>query len=54
MVKDKPGLIFASRVEFRHWLNDNVTTGAGVWLVFSKSKDFLTVSATGSKRPAVR
>ena len=53
MIKDRPELIFASRGEFRHWLHDNATTSTGVWLVFSKTKDFLTVSANDALEEAL-
>ena len=53
MMKDKPELIFASRADFREWLQGNAANGAGVWLVFSKTKDFLTVSANDALEEAL-
>jgi uncharacterized protein YdeI (YjbR/CyaY-like superfamily) len=38
-------LIFATRADFRQWLQENAETSAGVWLVFGKSKQVATLTA---------
>jgi len=45
MKADTPELIFASRGDFRAWLEENAETSAGVWLVFGKTKALPTVKA---------
>jgi len=38
-------LQFASRGEFRDWLNDNCTTGGGIWMLFGKAGGPTTIKA---------
>jgi len=38
-------LIFRTRNEFREWLEDNSQSSGGVWLLFGKTKEFVTVKA---------
>ena len=38
-------LIFKNRQEFREWLTLNHDTSRGIWLVFGKSKNLVTVKA---------
>ena len=38
-------LLFESRAEFRKWLEKNASSHPGVWLVFSKNKKLVTVTA---------
>ncbi|MDR2698336.1 MAG: YdeI/OmpD-associated family protein [Candidatus Methanoplasma sp.] len=45
MRADVPELLFASRGEFRAWLQENSETSSGVWIVFGKTKAVVTLSA---------
>jgi len=45
MKTDTPELIFASRGDFRAWLEENAETSEGVWLVFGKTKTLPTLKA---------
>ena len=45
MKSDIPELIFATRGDFRAWLEENAETSQGVWLVFGKTKALPTVKA---------
>lgn len=38
-------LIFKTREEFRNWLSANCFSSEGVWLKFSKTKEFVTIKA---------
>lgn len=38
-------LHFKTRDEFRRWLEDNCTSGDGVWLLFGKTRELMTVKA---------
>jgi uncharacterized protein YdeI (YjbR/CyaY-like superfamily) len=46
-------LLFATRSDFREWLSENAATSAGVWLVFSKSKAVITLSANDALEEAL-
>ncbi len=45
MKKNTTELLFASRDEFRTWLNNNAKTSEGVWLVFDKTGAAVTLTA---------
>ena len=53
MRPDIPELLFASRIQFRTWLRENAETSAGVWLVFGKTEDVVTVSANDALEEAL-
>ena len=38
-------ILFKTREEFRDWLNNNCMTSGGVWLLFGKTKELVTVKA---------
>lgn len=46
-------LIFNTRAEFRKWLNENCTSGTGVWLLFGKPGGPQTVSASEALEEAL-
>lgn len=48
-----PELLFASRDEFRKWLCDNAATSNGVWLIFSKTKTVVTLTAKDALEEAL-
>jgi uncharacterized protein YdeI (YjbR/CyaY-like superfamily) len=45
MKKNIKELCFKTRNEFREWLNKNAETSDGVWLVFGKKKNVVTLAA---------
>lgn len=45
MLLNLPELLFATRGDFRAWLQENAETSDGVWLIFSKTKEVTTLSA---------
>jgi uncharacterized protein YdeI (YjbR/CyaY-like superfamily) len=53
MKTNTPELIFASREDFRLWLQANTETSGGVWLVFSKTKSIITLSANDALEEAL-
>ena len=53
MRNDIPELLFPSRAHFREWLEENGGTSAGVWLVFGKTKDVITLSANDALEEAL-
>jgi len=53
MRADTPELLFTSRDKFRAWLSENAPTSAGVWLVFGKTKDVVTLSANDALEEAL-
>ena len=53
MRKNVPELQFPSRTDFRSWLNENSETNEGVWLVFGKTKDVVTLSANDALEEAL-
>jgi uncharacterized protein YdeI (YjbR/CyaY-like superfamily) len=46
-------LLFTSRVEFRNWLQDNCQSNGGVWLIFGKSGEPKTVTASEALEEAL-
>ena len=46
-------LQFQSRSDFRAWLTENAVSSGGVWLVFSKTKAVVTLSATEALEEAL-
>ena len=53
MRADIPELLFPARKDFRAWLRKNAESGDGVWLVFSKTKDFVTLTANDALEEAL-
>jgi uncharacterized protein YdeI (YjbR/CyaY-like superfamily) len=45
MRNDVPELVFPSSSDFRAWLVENANTSDGVWLVFGKTKEVVTLTA---------
>ena len=50
---DVPELLFASRSDFRLWLQDNAETSEGIWLVFGKTKAVISLSANDALEEAL-
>ena len=48
-----PELIFPMREDFRTWLRENAETSDGVWLVFGKTKDTVTLTANDALEEAL-
>ena len=46
-------LCFATRGDFREWLNKNAVTSGGVWLVFGKTKEVATLTANDALEEAL-
>lgn len=53
MKTDTPELCFATRNDFRAWLCQNAETSGGVWLVFGKTKELITISANDALEEAL-
>jgi uncharacterized protein YdeI (YjbR/CyaY-like superfamily) len=53
MKDDVPELTFPSRADFRTWLIKNSETSGGVWLVFGKTKDIITLSSNDALEEAL-
>ena len=53
MKTDVPEILFASREDFRAWLDKNAETSGGVWLVFGKTKAVVTLSANEALEEAL-
>ena len=53
MKADVPELLFSSRKDFRVWLRKNAETAGGVWLVFGKTKDLVTLTANDALEEAL-
>jgi len=53
MRADVPELVFPKRKDFRDWLCKNAETSDGVWLVFGKTKDVLTLTANEALEEAL-
>ena len=53
MKTEPPELTFASRADFRAWLQENAETSEGVWLVFGKTKALPTVKANEALEEAL-
>ena len=48
-----PELLFPSRSDFHTWLVENAKTSDGVWLVFGKTKDVVTLTANDALEEAL-
>jgi len=48
-----PELVFATRNDFRAWLQENAVISEGVWLVFGKNKEVATLSASNALEEAL-
>ena len=48
-----PELLFPSRNDFHKWLVENAKTSAGVWLVFGKTKEIVTLTANDALEEAL-
>lgn len=44
---------FASRADFRHWLQENCLTSGGIWLIFGKASGPKTLSANDALEEAL-
>ena len=53
MRADVPELLFPSRRDFHAWLRNNAETSDGVWLVFGKTKDLVTLTANDALEEAL-
>jgi len=53
MKADVPELLFFSRNDFRAWLRENAETSDGQWLVFSKTKTMVTLTANDALEEAL-
>jgi len=50
---DIPELLFLSRSDFRAWLVENAKMSNGVWLIFSKTKEVVTLTANDALEEAL-
>ena len=48
-----PELMFASRGDFRVWLSENAETSGGVWIVFGKTREVVTLKASEALEEAL-
>ena len=48
-----PELLFPSRDDFRVWLKENAETSDGVWLIFGKTKNVVTLTANDALEEAL-
>ena len=53
MRADVPELLFPMRKDFYEWLDENAEASDGVWLVFSKTKDLVTLTANDALEEAL-
>ena len=53
MRTDIPELLFPTRNDFHIWLVDNAETSEGVWLVFGKTKEIVTLTANDALEEAL-
>jgi uncharacterized protein YdeI (YjbR/CyaY-like superfamily) len=53
MKKNINELCFKTRNEFREWLNKNAETSDGVWLIFGKKKNIVTLAANDALEEAL-
>ena len=53
MKDNTPELQFITRDDFRSWLYKNAETSDGVWLLFSKTKEIITISANDALEEAL-
>ena len=53
MRTDIPELLFPKRIDFHAWLHKNAENSDGVWLVFGKTKDLVTLTANDALEEAL-
>ena len=53
MKADIPELLFTSRDDFRTWLCRNALTSGGVWLVFGKNNEIISITANDALEEAL-
>ncbi len=53
MKMEVPELLFSIRSDFRAWLQENAQTSDGVWLIFSKTKAIVTLTANDALEEAL-
>ena len=53
MRTDIPELLFPSRSDFRTWLAENAKMSDGLWLVFGKTKEVVTLTANDALEEAL-
>lgn len=53
MKTDVPELLFPIRSDFRTWLSENAKKSDGVWLVFGKTKEVVTLTANDALEEAL-
>jgi len=53
MQSDSPELLFPTREDFRKWLSDNAQASEGIWLLFGKTKDVVTLTANDALEEAL-
>ena len=53
MRENVPELVFVSRDDFRAWLVENAETSEGIWLVFGKTKEIVTLKANDALEEAL-
>jgi len=53
MRQDVPELVFPKREDFRSWLSKNAEKSEGVWLIFGKTKDVITLTANDALEEAL-
>jgi len=53
MKKDAQTLRFRSRTDFRAWLQANAASDEGIWLLFGKTKELVTLSAAEALEEAL-
>lgn len=49
----KESMIFQTREEFRNWLINNGQSSEGIWLVFGKTEEFVTIKASEALEEAL-
>lgn len=53
MKADISEMLFTSRTDFRTWLHENAEKSDGVWLVFGKTEEIVTLSANDALEEAL-
>jgi uncharacterized protein YdeI (YjbR/CyaY-like superfamily) len=53
MINNNPELLFATRGDFRAWLIENSETSGGVWLLFGKTKEVISLTANDALEEAL-
>lgn len=53
MNPNTPERLFPTRADFRAWLAENAQTSGGVWLVFSKTKTLMSLTANDALEEAL-